>query len=341
MFRAVIPTRCESVTVMLRPTATPWLDRLTVPARAVPFPRPVVVVPAPLVERAARSSRAARGRRAAAPPPWCCCATGPTARRSTCCAGPRRWRSRAGMHVFPGGSVDPRDAARDRRGPARPAALGGALGCDEELARALVCAAVRETFEESGILLAGASPATSSPTRPTRLGGRPARAARPLAVAGRDAGASAGWCCAATCCGLGALDHPGVRAAALRHPVLRRGACPTASARATSAARPTRSSGWRCATQCSAHRAGGWRCCRRRRGHPPRAHGVRRGAPRCWRRARDVVPLMPRAVVDGDDVRLVLDGPDGERPRRRGAGSDAARGCRRGARWCAPTTPAR
>jgi hypothetical protein len=30
--------------------------------------------------------------------------------------------------------------------------------------------------------------------------------------------------------------------------------------------------------------------------------------------ARDVVPLMPRAVVEGDDVRLVLDGPDGERP---------------------------
>jgi hypothetical protein len=29
------------------------------------------------------------------------------------------------------------------------------LGCDEPLARALVCAAVRETFEESGVLLAG------------------------------------------------------------------------------------------------------------------------------------------------------------------------------------------
>ena len=31
----------------------------------------------------------------------------------------------------------------------------GWLGCDEPLARALVCAAVRETFEESGVLLAG------------------------------------------------------------------------------------------------------------------------------------------------------------------------------------------
>ena len=32
------------------------------------------------------------------------------------------------------------------------------LGTDEETARALVCAAVRETFEESGVLLAGPSP---------------------------------------------------------------------------------------------------------------------------------------------------------------------------------------
>src|SRR4029078_12566560 len=29
------------------------------------------------------------------------------------------------------------------------------LSCDEDMARALVCAAVRETFEESGVLLAG------------------------------------------------------------------------------------------------------------------------------------------------------------------------------------------
>jgi 8-oxo-dGTP pyrophosphatase MutT (NUDIX family) len=65
----------------------------------------------------------------------------------------------AGMHVFPGGSVDPRDGAVETAwaGPA-PAEWAGRLGCDETLARALVCAAVRETFEESGVLLAGASP---------------------------------------------------------------------------------------------------------------------------------------------------------------------------------------
>ena len=64
----------------------------------------------------------------------------------------------AGMYVFPGGSVDPRDevlpdAAWVGPEPARWAPL---LNADEGLAKALVCAAVRETFEESGVLLAGA-----------------------------------------------------------------------------------------------------------------------------------------------------------------------------------------
>ena len=64
----------------------------------------------------------------------------------------------AGMHVFPGGSVDPRDGegATAWSGPS-PAEWAARLGCDEALARALVCAAVRETYEESGVLLAGPS----------------------------------------------------------------------------------------------------------------------------------------------------------------------------------------
>ena len=65
----------------------------------------------------------------------------------------------AGMCVFPGGGVDPRDfdAAVGWAGPA-PGEWAARLGCEESLARALVCAAVRETFEESGVLLAGPSP---------------------------------------------------------------------------------------------------------------------------------------------------------------------------------------
>ncbi len=63
-----------------------------------------------------------------------------------------------GMCVFPGGGVDPRDfdAAVAWAGPG-PAEWARRLGTDEAMARALVCAAVRETFEESGVLLAGES----------------------------------------------------------------------------------------------------------------------------------------------------------------------------------------
>jgi 8-oxo-dGTP pyrophosphatase MutT (NUDIX family) len=62
----------------------------------------------------------------------------------------------AGMCVFPGGGVDPRDFdhAVDWVGPP-PQEWAEKLDTDESLARALVCAAVRETFEESGVLLAG------------------------------------------------------------------------------------------------------------------------------------------------------------------------------------------
>ena len=61
----------------------------------------------------------------------------------------------------PGGGVDPRDYSDDLverglwAGPS-PAEWATLLGVDEPRARALVCAAVRETFEESGVLLAGA-----------------------------------------------------------------------------------------------------------------------------------------------------------------------------------------
>jgi 8-oxo-dGTP pyrophosphatase MutT (NUDIX family) len=61
-----------------------------------------------------------------------------------------------GAYVFPGGSVDAADFSAEIgwQGP-DPAEFGSRLGAPPELARALVCAAVRETFEESGVLLAG------------------------------------------------------------------------------------------------------------------------------------------------------------------------------------------
>jgi 8-oxo-dGTP pyrophosphatase MutT (NUDIX family) len=63
-----------------------------------------------------------------------------------------------GMHVFPGGSVDPEDAQADIAWAGPSAGQWGEwFGADEPLARSLVCAAVRETFEECGVLLAGES----------------------------------------------------------------------------------------------------------------------------------------------------------------------------------------
>jgi len=65
-----------------------------------------------------------------------------------------------GMCVFPGGGVDPRDFDTEIgwSGP-DPSVWAEQLLTSEEMARALVCAAVRETFEESGVLLAGPSAA--------------------------------------------------------------------------------------------------------------------------------------------------------------------------------------
>ena len=63
-----------------------------------------------------------------------------------------------GMHVFPGGSVDPADETSEIGWSGPPAVTWATdFGTTEPLARSLVCAAVRETFEESGVLLAGAS----------------------------------------------------------------------------------------------------------------------------------------------------------------------------------------
>ncbi|MEO6793257.1 MAG: NUDIX hydrolase [Mycobacterium sp.] len=62
----------------------------------------------------------------------------------------------AGVMVFPGGGVDDRDRSTEIAwvGP-EPAWWAQRFGVDVDLAAALVCAAVRETFEESGVLFAG------------------------------------------------------------------------------------------------------------------------------------------------------------------------------------------
>ncbi|MGW0812326.1 NUDIX hydrolase [Streptomyces viridiviolaceus] len=64
-----------------------------------------------------------------------------------------------GAYAYPGGGVDPRDDDRDIgwAGPTR-AWWARRLGVDETGAQAIVCAAVRETYEEAGVLLAGPTP---------------------------------------------------------------------------------------------------------------------------------------------------------------------------------------
>jgi 8-oxo-dGTP pyrophosphatase MutT (NUDIX family) len=89
-----------------------------------------------------------------------------------------------GFCVFPGGGVDPRDFDT-HVGWAGPSAAEWAalLDADEETARALVCAAVRETFEEAGVLLAGPSATTvvDDTTGPEWERGRQALVSRDLA----------------------------------------------------------------------------------------------------------------------------------------------------------------
>ncbi len=100
-----------------------------------------------------------------------------------------------GAYVFPGGSVDAADGDEGIAWAGPDAAeWGRLLDAPARLARALVCAAVRETFEESGVLLAGPGEPGASPAepgaRPAESGAGPAEpgTGQPLADAGGE-----GW----------------------------------------------------------------------------------------------------------------------------------------------------
>ncbi|MFJ8645575.1 NUDIX hydrolase [Streptomyces sp. NPDC093546] len=61
-----------------------------------------------------------------------------------------------GAYAYPGGGVDPRDRTPVRWAGPSPADWAARLGvADPAEAQAVVCAAVRETYEEAGVLLAG------------------------------------------------------------------------------------------------------------------------------------------------------------------------------------------
>ena len=129
------------------------------------------------------------------------------------------------MTAYPGGGVDPRDGdtAVAWAGPS-PADWGAAFGCDERLARELVCAAVRETFEEAGVLLAGPAGTDSvvAGRHRGRLGGAAAGAAAPRPLPRRAAHRPRAGAALGPAAPVRALDRAAERAAALRHEVLRR-----------------------------------------------------------------------------------------------------------------------
>jgi 8-oxo-dGTP pyrophosphatase MutT (NUDIX family) len=90
-----------------------------------------------------------------------------------------------GAYVFPGGSVDEADHGAEIgwHGP-DPAEFGARLGASPGLARALVCAAVRETYEEAGVLLAGTQDGIAEPSGPSWEADRLALAGSTMTLAG-------------------------------------------------------------------------------------------------------------------------------------------------------------
>jgi 8-oxo-dGTP pyrophosphatase MutT (NUDIX family) len=63
----------------------------------------------------------------------------------------------SGMYAFPGGGVDPADAHQELSWAGSPPRLGR----PPDETQAVVCAAAREVFEETGVLLAGYDPETT------------------------------------------------------------------------------------------------------------------------------------------------------------------------------------
>lgn len=94
----------------------------------------------------------------------------------------RRHRGMAfapGVFVYPGGSVEPHDRLpADRFTGPSPEQWARALDAPPALAEALVCAAIRETFEECGVLLAGPDATSTCLAEGDEWGGRRSALAR-------------------------------------------------------------------------------------------------------------------------------------------------------------------
>ncbi len=113
----------------------------------------------------------------------------------------------AGVMVFPGGGVDDRDRNADVAwfGP-EPGWWAERFGVEPDLAEALVCAAARETFEESGVLFAGPADDPDGIVGDASIY-RESRAALAQRTRCRSASSCAArtWCCARICFGRGRI----------------------------------------------------------------------------------------------------------------------------------------
>jgi 8-oxo-dGTP pyrophosphatase MutT (NUDIX family) len=205
-----------------------------------------------------------------------------------------------GMHVFPGGRVD---MSQDTRPPVR-GSIRLAAGTDPEVGRALVVAGVRETFEEAGVLLA------------VDRSGRPAAPDDDWA---RDRRISESASAFPSVLARRRLVIEADRLVPVAHWITPEVESRRFDTRFLLAALPARqevdahvtetdSAHWVLpADALAAHRAGGLAML------PPTVAvladltGQRSvGDALNWARTREVVPLMPRAEMSGDDLRWVL-----------------------------------
>ncbi|CAM5490661.1 hypothetical protein SBADM41S_00914 [Streptomyces badius] len=215
-----------------------------------------------------------------------------------------------GAYAYPGGGVDPRDDDRLSAGPG-PRGTSACLGVATVAQAHLVCAAVRETYEEAGVLLAGPTPDRGRRHHRGRLGGRPGRARRP-GPPSRSSSTAAAWSCARTCSAPGRAGSPPSSNRAATTPGSSSPRSPRGSAPATPPPKPTAPCGSprarppplrpRRPADDAADRRRTLRAPARRTGRPPR--------PSTPPTARDLTPVLAHRPPGGRRARTHLAGHD-------------------------------
>ena len=160
--------------------------------------------------------------------------------RPTCCAGCASMAFAAGMHVFPGGRVDPADtAAHVGWFGTRPRGVGAS--CSAPMPRSPRPGLRRRAGDVRGVRRPARRrrPGRRRRRLRRRVGGRAARPASSVARACPACSSAAASACAPTCCGPGRTGSPRRSSPSATTPASSSPRCRRASTPATSAARPT------------------------------------------------------------------------------------------------------